>query len=57
MQAYISEYLRSDGSDIAWDFIKASMQSVSKTSIFLMQARVGNRRVQILLELVKGGGS
>lgn len=36
-KAYIAKYLQSDGSDIAWDFIRAAMQSVAKTSIFMMQ--------------------
>jgi len=40
-QAYLHEYLRSDGDDIAWDFIGAAMQSVSKTTIFMMQVGAG----------------
>jgi hypothetical protein len=36
-QAYIQQYLESDGSDIAWDFIRAAFQSVAKTSIVMMQ--------------------
>ena len=36
-QAYIKQYLQSDGSDIAWDFIRAAMRSVAKTSIIMMQ--------------------
>lgn len=34
---YLKAYLGSDGKDIAWDFIKAAMQSVSNTSIIMMQ--------------------
>eukprot|EP00195_Chlamydomonas_chlamydogama_P015568 CAMPEP_0202902880 /NCGR_PEP_ID=MMETSP1392-20130828/18588_1 /ASSEMBLY_ACC=CAM_ASM_000868 /TAXON_ID=225041 /ORGANISM="Chlamydomonas chlamydogama, Strain SAG 11-48b" /LENGTH=555 /DNA_ID=CAMNT_0049589739 /DNA_START=130 /DNA_END=1794 /DNA_ORIENTATION=- len=34
---YIRQYLRTDGKDIAWDFIGAAMQSVARTSIFMMQ--------------------
>ncbi|MEW5303517.1 MAG: hypothetical protein WDW36_006201 [Sanguina aurantia] len=34
---YIANYLRSDGSDIAWDFIDACMSSVSCTCIMMMQ--------------------
>lgn len=35
----IKEYLGSDGTDIAWDFIKAAMFSPARTSITMMQAR------------------
>lgn len=40
-KAYLEAYLGSDGSDLAWDFIRAAMESVSKTSIFLMQVGAG----------------
>jgi 4-alpha-glucanotransferase len=40
-KAYLKAYLGSDGSDLAWDFIRAAMESVSKTSIFLMQVGGG----------------
>jgi len=39
-KAAIKEYLGVDGSDIAWDLIRAAMQSVSGTSIFMMQVCV-----------------
>eukprot|EP00882_Tetradesmus_deserticola_P006821 GHRQ01007183.1.p1 GENE.GHRQ01007183.1~~GHRQ01007183.1.p1 ORF type:complete len:567 (+),score=225.75 GHRQ01007183.1:276-1976(+) len=39
---YMKAYLGSDGSDIAWDFIRAAMASVSNTSVIMMQ--VGCRR-------------
>lgn len=38
-QATLTAYLGTDGSDIAWDFIRAGMQSVSKTTIIMMQVR------------------
>lgn len=38
-KAAIKEYLGVDGSDIAWDLIRAAMQSVSRSSIFMMQVR------------------
>lgn len=38
---YLKAYLGSDGKDIAWDFIKAAMASVSKTSVILMQVGAG----------------
>lgn len=34
---YLKAYLGSDGKDIAWDFIRAAMASVSNTSIIMMQ--------------------
>jgi 4-alpha-glucanotransferase len=34
---YLKQYLGSDGSDIAWDFIRAAMMSVSNTSVILLQ--------------------
>jgi 4-alpha-glucanotransferase len=37
---YLKAYLGVDGSDIAWDFIKAAMASVSQTTIFLMQVGI-----------------
>jgi 4-alpha-glucanotransferase len=36
-KAYLKAYLGSDGTDIAWDFIRAAMESVSNTTVFLMQ--------------------
>jgi 4-alpha-glucanotransferase len=36
---YLQAYLGSDGKDIAWDFIKSAMGSVSNTSIVMMQVR------------------
>jgi 4-alpha-glucanotransferase len=36
---YLKGYLGSDGKDIAWDFIRAAMASVSNTSIIMMQVR------------------
>jgi 4-alpha-glucanotransferase len=38
---YLKAYLGSDGKDIAWDFIKSAMASVSCTSIVLMQVCLG----------------
>jgi len=38
-RAYVAAYLGSDGSDIAWDLIRAAFASVSRTSIVMMQAR------------------
>jgi 4-alpha-glucanotransferase len=34
---YFTAYMGSDGSDVAWDFIRAAMASVSNTSIIMMQ--------------------
>eukprot|EP00775_Hariotina_reticulata_P005043 gene5043-5285_t len=34
---YLKDYLGSDGTDIAWDFIHAAMMSVSNTSVILLQ--------------------
>lgn len=34
---YLKAYLGTEGEDIAWDFIRCSMQSVSSTCVFLMQ--------------------
>ncbi len=34
---YLTKYLNTDGSDIAWDFIRSAYSSVSKTSIVLIQ--------------------
>ena len=31
------EYLKTNGDDIAWDFIRSSMESVAGTSIIMMQ--------------------
>lgn len=36
-KAFLSAYLGSDGSDIAWDMIRESMKSVSMSAIFLLQ--------------------
>jgi 4-alpha-glucanotransferase len=36
---YLQAYLGSDGKDVAWDFIKSAMCSVSNTSIVMMQVR------------------
>lgn len=38
---YLKAYLGSDGGDIAWDFIRSAMASVSNTSIVMMQVRLG----------------
>lgn len=37
---YLSDYLGSDGADIAWDLIRASFASVSRVTIVMMQVRV-----------------
>jgi 4-alpha-glucanotransferase len=37
---YLKAYLGSDGKDVAWDFIRAAMASVSNTSIIMMQVCV-----------------
>lgn len=36
-KGYLQSYLETDGADIAWLFIRVAMQSVSRTSIFMMQ--------------------
>jgi 4-alpha-glucanotransferase len=36
---YLLKYMESDGSDIAWLFIRSSFSSVSRTAIVLMQVR------------------
>ena len=36
-KAYLSAYLRTDGADIAWDFIRAACQSVARTAIVPLQ--------------------
>lgn len=36
-KSYIKEYLGSDGSDIAWDFIKEAFKSVAKTAVMPLQ--------------------
>ena len=41
---YLSAYLGSDGADIAWDFIRASFASVSRTTIVMMQVGAGHFR-------------
>lgn len=41
---FLKAYLGSDGKDIAWDLIRASMESVAKTSIIMMQVRAGGLR-------------
>ncbi|PNH04623.1 4-alpha-glucanotransferase DPE1, chloroplastic/amyloplastic [Tetrabaena socialis] len=36
-KAYIRSYLRTDGSDIAWDFIRSCMAAVPRTCVTMMQ--------------------
>ncbi|GLC51147.1 4-alpha-glucanotransferase dpe1, chloroplastic/amyloplastic [Pleodorina starrii] len=36
-RAYIRSYLRTDGSDIAWDFIRACMAAVPRTCVMMLQ--------------------
>ncbi|KAG2448360.1 hypothetical protein HYH02_006942 [Chlamydomonas schloesseri] len=36
-KAYIRSYLRTDGADIAWDFIRACMAAVPRTCVIMMQ--------------------
>lgn len=37
---YLTKYLNTDGSDIAWDFIRSAYSSVSRTSIILIQVLI-----------------
>lgn len=34
---YLTQYLNTDGKDIAWDFIRSVYSTVSRTSIILIQ--------------------
>lgn len=38
-KVYLKEYLKSNGTDIAWDFIHESMRSVSGTAMIMFQVR------------------
>lgn len=45
---YLQAYLGCDGSDIAWDLIKAAMASVSGTSVIMMQVRTPTMKDAVL---------
>lgn len=51
---YLQAYLGSDGSDIAWDLIKAAMASVSGTSVIMMQVRTPPMKDAVLCCAVLG---
>ena len=36
---YLTQYLNTDGKDIAWDFIRSVYSTVSRTSIILIQVQ------------------
>ncbi len=38
---FLCEYLKTDGRDVAWDFISASMFSVADTCVIMMQVLRG----------------
>lgn len=40
-KAYLRSYLKTDGSDIAWDFIRACMAAVPRTCVIMMQVCKG----------------
>lgn len=47
-KSYIKSYLRTDGGDIAWDFIRACMAAVPRTCVIMMQVGCGHPcRVQL----------
>lgn len=37
---YLTAYMCTEGKDIAWDFIREAMNSVARTAIFPLQARL-----------------